>query len=523
MSNNKINKSSEWTALEQHAKTQDGVTLNTLFEQDPGRCNDFTIKHESVVFDYSKQRITKETRDLLIALARASNLEEKRHQMFSGAAINASENRPALHTALRGSANQDITFEGRKISDEIKNTYDEMLRIYNDLRSNDKIKAIVNIGIGGSDLGPKMVCHALKSYADERFHIEFLSNIDPVDISEIFKKYAPEETAFIICSKSFGTQETIANAITARTWAQNALDENWATHFYAITGQRDKAINFGVPKDHLLPLPDWVGGRYSLWGSIGLSILCAVGQKNFEAFLCGARVMDEHFKTADLSENIPVMMALTGIWNINFLGLTSKAVLPYASHLHFFPPYIQQMDMESNGKSVDINGDTLDYATGPVIFGETGTNGQHAFYQLLHQGTKIIPCDFIAFIKNETSFDDQHDKLLTNALGQARALMTGKNDKDEPHRNFDGNRPSSTILLNELSPYALGQLISMYEHQIFVQGAVWNINSFDQWGVELGKKLADNILNAMKNSSDNQRQTLDSSTLALLDTILSLK
>lgn len=505
-----------WKALEGHSSEIKNTHLNTLFAEDSQRAEIYSISLNDLYFDFSKNKITDNTLGALKDLADECDLEQKRDALFSGENLNITENRPALHMALRGSTAAGLTIDGTDIQNFVADTLTQMHKIYADLNARKDIKHIVNIGIGGSDLGPKMVCAALQPYDQKRFHLHFVSNVDPSALNQVFEICAPEETIFIIASKSFTTQETLANALAARDWMQGALPQNWPQHFYGITGKNNKAIDFGIPETHLLPLPDWVGGRYSLWGSIGLPIFLQIGPQHFQDFLSGAHEADAHFKSASFNQNIPMMMGMLGVWNTNFLGASAHAILPYDHHLSHFPSFIQQIDMESNGKSVTCDGEHVSYQTGPVIFGETGTNGQHAFYQSLHQGAQIIPCDFIVAQHSHTPIADHQEKLIANALGQARALMVGDQTPENAHQYFAGNRPSNFFLIKKLTPFMLGLIIALYEHKIFVQGMVWNINSFDQWGVQLGKDLADDILDAMSCDSESVK-SLDPSSRSLLN------
>lgn len=516
MSSKNVTERQEWQDLLDHYVQIKDTHIAQLFDQGDARADEFSIQLDELYFDYSKQKITRETQAKLCALASTCGLEKKRAALFAGEQLNTTENRPALHTALRGSFAEHVRVDGTNILDFVRETHQKMHAIYDDLNGRKEIKNIVNIGIGGSDLGPKMISQALQHYGQNRFHLHFLSNIDPSALHEILDICLPENTVFIIASKSFTTQETITNALAAKDWVKSALSAGlWQSHFYGITGNNKAALEFGVPKHHLLPLPDWVGGRYSLWGSIGLSILLDLGPDHFEALLSGARAADQHFQKAAIDQNIPVMMGLLGIWNTNFAASLSHAILPYDHNLGIFPSFVQQIDMESNGKSIQTNGERCQTQTGPVIFGETGTNGQHAFYQSLHQGTQIIPCDFIVAKKAHKDINRHQEILVANALGQARALMVGDQTPDAPHQYFHGDRPSNFFLFEKMTPKALGMLIALYEHKIFVQGVIWNINSFDQWGVQLGKDLANDILKTIDHN-DADYPALDSSSRALL-------
>lgn len=512
-----------WQKLDDHRCAMKNSTISDFFAADPERAEKFSLSHDGLYCDYSKHRITGETMGLLCDLARAAKVETWRDRMFAGAAINTSENRAVLHTALRRPAQDEVFVAGENIMPFIHDVLGQMKDFSEAVRGGSwnghtgkAIKSIVNIGIGGSDLGPLMVCEALKPYAQENISVRFVSNIDGSHIHETLKDCDPETTLFIIASKTFTTQETMTNAGTAKEWLLDALkDENAiARHFVALSTNEDAVTAFGIAADNMFPFRDWVGGRYSLWSAIGLSICCAVGFDRFAELLRGAHAMDRHFQTAPLEKNMPVIMALLGVWYRNFWDAPSLAVLPYAQYLHRFPAFLQQLDMESNGKSVSRDDRRVQNATGPIVFGEPGTNGQHAFYQLIHQGTTVIPCDFIAPIESPSPYKNHHKILLANMIAQGQALMQGRDlaaSDNKPQKVFEGNRPSTTILMDRLDAYHLGQLIALYEHKVFVQGAIWDINSFDQWGVELGKILAKNILQTENGSGS----TLDSSTAAL--------
>jgi glucose-6-phosphate isomerase len=494
--------------------------------------------------DYSKNRITEETMKLLIELAEECQLSEAIENMFSGEAINETENRCVLHIALRNRSPRPICADGENVMPLVNCELEKMKLFSEDVISGEwkgytgkAIESIINIGIGGSDLGPVMVTEALKAYQKEHLKVYFVSNVDGTHIAETLKKVKPETTLFMIASKTFTTQETMTNAHTARDWfLQNAKNESFIKHHFVALSTNQKAVeSFGITT--VFGFWDWVGGRYSLWSAIGLSIACAIGFENFEELLSGAFSMDEHFKTATFSENIPVILALLGIWYNNFWGAESHAILPYDQYLHRFAAYLQQGDMESNGKAVDRNGEEVNYQTGPIIWGEPGTNGQHAFYQLIHQGTKLIPCDFIAPAISHNQIGEHHEILLSNFFAQTQALMQGKteeqarsemkgNIEDEIrkiviYKVFEGNRPTNSILLKNITPRTLGMLIAMYEHKIFVQGIIWNIFSFDQWGVELGKQLAKNILPEL--TGHNETTKFDSSTNGLINKYKELK
>lgn len=516
MSNNPTHKE-EWKDLESHAKEMGSTSINDLFASDPQRFENFSLQLEGLFFDYSKHLMTDKTIQKLIALAKASNIEQKRDDMFNGAIINTTENRAVLHTALRRPESDKVMVNDKNVIPFIHDTIKKMEDFSKNIRSGTlnghtgkPFKHIVNIGIGGSDLGPHLVCDALQPFSTKDITMHFVFNIDGTHISQIFEKIDPETTLFIVASKSFSTQETITNAGTAKEWLTQKLgDGAIQKHFVALTSNARKAKEFGITENHIFELKDWVGGRYSLWSAIGLPICIAAGFDNFRKLLEGAYTMDRHFKTAPLEKNIPALMALLGIWYRNFWNMGSYAVLTYAHGLNRFPAYLQQLDMESNGKNIDRDGNKItDYKTSPVVFGEAGANGQHAFYQLIHQGTNIIPCDFIAAIHSEYNIGNHHDLLLGNMLAQGQALMQGQRNENNPFRNFDGNRPSSTILINRLDACHLGMLIALYEHKTFVQGIIWNINSFDQFGVELGKELAHKIENQDLRNADNSTKKL---------------
>ena len=531
-----------WKALRDHHASMATAQMRDLFAADPGRFERFSILWEDMIVDYSKHRITTETMSLLLSLARESDVASWRDRMFAGERINFTEGRAVLHTALRNRSDRPVTVDGVDVMPGVRKVLSHMREFSDAVRSGDwrgctgkKITDIVNIGIGGSDLGPVMVTEALKPYAAPGLRTHFVSNVDGTHIAETLKPLAPDRTLFIIASKTFTTQETIANARTAREWFLREVQDEGAIarHFVALSTNEKEAVKFGIDRSNMFEFWDWVGGRYSLWSAIGLSIAVAIGMDNFEDLLAGAYAMDEHFRTAPPERNIPVILALLGIWYNNFFGAATHAILPYDQYLHRFPAYFQQGDMESNGKRTSREGETVDYTTGPVIWGEPGTNGQHAFYQLIHQGTRLIPVDFIAPLQSHNPVGDHHVLLLSNVFAQAEALMKGKTADEVrpelvaagmkgealerllPHKVFEGNRPSTTILLHKITPASLGKLVALYEHKIFVQGIIWNINSFDQWGVELGKQLAGKILPEL--SSPGTVTTHDSSTRGLIN------
>lgn len=522
MSNDPVKKP-EWAALTEHHKSISSQSMRDLFAKDEQRFDKFSIKVPGLLFDYSKNLITGDTVEKLVALAKASGVEAWRERMFSGDKINTTERRAVLHTALRARKDSVIKVDGENIVPYVQDVLERMKKFSGDVRSGawkghtgKKLHHIVNLGIGGSDLGPYMVCEALKPYIPADIDMHFVSNVDGTHLSETLKSINAEETLFIVASKTFTTQETMANANAAKSWLIAKLGDEAAVsrHFCALSTNAEAVKAFGIDDANMFPFKEWVGGRYSLWSAIGLSICMAIGYENFEKLLDGGRAADEHFKTAPLDKNIPVLMALIGIWHRNFCDYGSIAVLPYDQYLHRFPAFLQQMDMESNGKDVDRDSSPItDYKTGPVLFGEPGTNGQHAFYQLIHQGCDVIPCDFIAPKNSHNPLGNQHTLLLNNMLAQAQALMQGRTLDEaggNPARVFRGNRPSNIFLFDRLDPYSLGFLIALYEHKVFVQGVIWNINSYDQFGVELGKELANNI-------EKGQTSGMDGSTKALLN------
>ncbi|CAA7195768.1 glucose-6-phosphate isomerase [Chryseobacterium potabilaquae] len=537
----KINpiQTNSWKALDEHF-SQNDFDLRELFTDHPNRFNEFSLQREHFIFDYSKNLIDTKTKELLLNLAEECQLKNAISGMFSGDKINETEKRAVLHTALRDFSNKEILVDGENIKPQIKKVLAHMKAFSESIISGThkgfsgkEITDIVNIGIGGSDLGPVMVCSALKHFKT-RLHVHFVSNVDGNHIAEVVKNLNPETTLFIIASKTFTTQETMTNANSAKDWFLKAgKQEDVAKHFVALSTNVQEVKKFGIAEENIFEFWDWVGGRYSLWSAIGLSIVLSVGYDNFEQLLKGAFDTDQHFQTADFSENVPVLMGLLGIWYRNFYAATSYAILPYSQYLDRFAAYLQQGDMESNGKCVDRSGEFVEYETGPIIWGEPGTNGQHAFYQLIHQGTELIPSDFIAYAKSCNAVSDHQDKLLANFFAQTEALAFGKteeevenelrnagNSDDEIERLlnfkvFHGNTPTNSILFKELTPFSLGQLIAMYEHKIFVQGVIWNIFSFDQFGVELGKVLANKILPELE--SKEVITSHDSSTNGLIN------
>ena len=531
-----------WKKLQEHHKEIKQVSLQELFQNDPKRFDKFSCCTKDLVLDYSKNRITQKTIELLIDLAKECQLEKCRSLFFSGAAINATEHRAVLHTALRNFSSQPMYIQGKNVMPEVKKVLRQMKSFCESIHNGKhrgytgkRIKYIVNIGIGGSDLGPLMVTEALKPYWEKGIETYFVSNIDGSHIAETLKKVNAEETLFLIASKTFTTQETMTNAFTARNWflKKAKKESHIAKHFVALSTNEKEVLRFGIDSKNMFAFWDWVGGRYSLWSAIGLSISLTIGFKAFSDLLKGAHHIDKHFREAPLKENMPVILALLGIWYTNFFGAQTEAILPYDQYLHRFPAYFQQGNMESNGKQTDRSGKPVQYATGPIIWGEPGTNGQHAFYQLIHQGTPMIPCDFIAAAQSQNPIGDHHEKLMSNFFAQTEALLNGKSApqvKEElrkqglspqeikkltPFKVFKGNKPTNSILVKKLTPFALGELIALYEHKIFTQGVIWNIYSFDQWGVELGKQLANKILPELL---DNRPiKSHDSSTNGLIN------
>lgn len=515
-----MNERPEWSALETHAAEMKSVHLRDLFSDAPERAETFSLWVEDLFLDYSKNRVTDRTMALLFELVRAAGVEETRDAMFAGEKINRTENRAVLHTALRAPRDADIRVDGVNVVPEVHRVLDRMAALAERVRSGDwtghtgkPVRNIVNIGIGGSDLGPVMVTEALNPFSDRGLTLRFVSNVDGTHLAECLRDLNPEETLFIVASKTFTTQETLTNAHSARSWLLEALgdDRAVARHFVALSTNEEEVRAFGIDPENMFGFWDWVGGRYSLCSAIGLPIMIAIGPEGFRDLLEGYHAMDEHFRTAPPEENLPMILAVLGVWYNNFLGADSHAILPYDQYLHRFAAYFQQADMESNGKSVDREGRRVEYQTGPILWGEPGTNGQHAFYQLIHQGTKLVPCDFIGFAESHNPIGDHHVKLMSNYFAQTEALAFGKTaealeaegvDPDLiPHKTFEGNRPSNSLLLRKLTPRSLGTLIAAYEHKIFTQGILWNIFSFDQWGVELGKVLAKAILPELEGES----------------------
>jgi glucose-6-phosphate isomerase len=516
-----------WKALAAHHKEIAPLHLRDLFKQDPQRFDKFSLRFNDILLDFSKNRITEKTMALLFDLARESDLKGWTEKMFTGQKINTTEDRAVLHVALRNRSNRPILVDGKDVMPEVNAVLAHMRQFSEAIRSGawkgytgKAITDVVNIGIGGSDLGPVMATEALRPYSKPGLRVHFVSNVDGTHIVETLKKCAPETTLFIVASKTFTTQETLTNAHTARDWFLKSAKDvaHVAKHFVALSTNEAEVTKFGIAKENMFAFWDWVGGRYSLWSAIGLSIAVFIGMDNFEEMLAGGHAMDEHFRTTPVEKNLPAVLGLIGLWYNNFFGAQTVAILPYDQYMHRFPAYFQQGDMESNGKSVTRDGEPCEWQTGPIIWGEPGTNGQHAFYQLIHQGTKLVPCDFLAPIETHNPVGEHHAILLSNFFAQTEALMKGKTadevraelkgsklspealDRLVPQKCFAGNKPSNSFLFKKLTPKTLGSLIALYEHKIFTQGVIWNINSFDQWGVELGKQLAKAILPELKGS-----------------------
>jgi len=524
----------EWKALAAHYESTRGVHLRELFAKDPGRGERLVAEAAGLYLDYSKQRVTDETLRLLLDLARACGVRARIDAMFAGEKINVTEGRAALHVALRAPRGARIVVDGEDVVPRVHAVLDRMAELAGRVRggawtgfTGRPIRNVVNIGIGGSDLGPAMATAALRFYRDPRLTLRFVSNADGADFVAATRDLDPAETLFIVSSKTFTTIETLTNARTARAWCVKALGDERAvaTHFVAVSTAEPEVRKFGIDPANMFPFWDWVGGRYSLWSAIGLSVMVAVGPERFRELLAGAHAMDEHFRAAPFEKNLPALLALLGLWYDDFFGAETQAILPYSHDLARFPAYLQQLDMESNGKHVDLDGRPVGYQTGPIVWGEPGTNGQHAFFQLLHQGTKLVPADFIGFLRPLDDVAEHHPLLLANLFAQTEALAFGKTADEVaaegvppfqvPHRTFEGNRPSNTILAERLTPAILGALVALYEHKVFVQGAIWRINSFDQWGVELGKALAARIAPELT-AREEPRLTHDSSTSALI-------
>ena len=537
-----------WQALQSHYKEIKNEQMREMFEQDPNRFGHFSLTLNDILFDYSKNRITQETMDLLLELARQCDVESWRERMFDGETINHTEHRAVLHAALRNRSGKQMFADGENVMPEVRHELERITRLANDIRNrtwrgatNQPITDVVNIGIGGSHLGPMMATEALHPYAIHDLKIHYVNNIDENHINNTLETLNPDTTLFIVASKSFTTQDTMMNAETARDWLLHKIgDPNLLElHMIAVTSNTKAAVEFGINEKNVFKMWDWVGGRYSMWSAIGLPIVISIGPENFELLLQGAYEADQHFRNAPLEENIPVIMALLGIWYNNFFNAESIAILPYDQNMHRFPAYLQQADMESNGKAVDRDGQHVNYSTGPILFGEIGIASQHAFYQLLHQGTKLVPADMLAPISNYACIAKHHRALMSNVFAQTEALMKGKNQeeviaelkaegKDDkeiefllPYKLFPGNKPTNTFLFYTLDPKTLGSLIALYEHKIFVQGIIWNLNSFDQWGVELGKKMAIHILDEL--NEGEAVSSHDSSTNGLINYYLKLR
>jgi glucose-6-phosphate isomerase len=529
-----VTERSQWKALQQHAASIERRHLRELFAEDAKRGTRLAVEAVGLYLDYSKNRITDETVRLLLDLANACQLRERIDAMFRGDKINGTEQRAVLHVALRAPASEKVVVDGVNVVPEVHAVLDHMSAFSNRVRSGawtghtgKRIKNVVNVGIGGSDLGPVMAYEALRHYSKRDMTFRFVSNVDGTDFVESVSDLDPEETLFIICSKTFTTLETLTNARAARAWCLRKLKDEKAIskHFVAVSTNAAEVSKFGIDTENMFGFWDWVGGRYSMDSAVGLSTMLAVGPEGFRALLGGFHAMDVHFKTAPFERNLPMLMGLLAVWNNNFLGAPTVAVLPYDQYLKRFPAYLQQLTMESNGKSVTTDGTRVNYQTGPIFWGEPGTNGQHSFYQLIHQGTRLIPCDFLGFGQTLNPLGDQHDLLMANLFAQSEALAFGKTAEEVkaegtpaalvPHKTFEGNRPSNTILADRLTPASLGALVALYEHSVFVQGAIWNIDSFDQWGVELGKALAKRTASELASKSE-PNLTHDSSTNALI-------
>ncbi|MCW8958398.1 MAG: glucose-6-phosphate isomerase [Gammaproteobacteria bacterium] len=531
-----------WQALAHHYEAVSGAHMRDLFAADPQRFEHFSVQFNDILLDYSKNRVTEETMQRLFELAREANLAGWARRMFSGEHINFTEDRAVLHMALRNRSNTPIYVDGEDVMPEVNRVLERMrrfcIKVHTGIwkgHTGKRITDVVNLGIGGSDLGPLMVTEALKPYARNDIQVHYVSNVDGTHVAEQIKKLDPQTTLFIVASKTFTTQETLTNARTARRWlVENLRDESAvAKHFVAVSTNTEAVAAFGIDPKHMFEFWDWVGGRYSLWSAIGLSVALYLGMDNFEELLAGAHAMDQHFMRAPMEKNLPVIMGLLGVWYSSFFKAETHAILPYDQYLHRFTAYLQQADMESNGKRIDRDGRVVDYNTGPIIWGESGTNGQHAFYQLIHQGTHLIPIDFMAPVETHNPVGDHHVILLANFFSQSEALMRGRSETEAraeleaaglagealeqilPHKIFTGNKPSNSIMFHKLTPYTLGSLVAMYEHKIFVQGVIWRVNSFDQWGVELGKKLANTILSKL--DDDKPVSGHDSSTNGLIN------
>jgi glucose-6-phosphate isomerase len=528
-----ITESPEWKALRDHYEQIDRAQLRDLFGDDPTRGESMTLEVDGLYLDYSKNRVTAETIRLLVALAERAGLRARIEAMFAGEKINATEDRAVLHVALRAPEGEHIVVDGTDVVSEVHAVLRRMAAFAAKVRSGEhtgytgrRIRNVVNIGIGGSDLGPAMAYEALKGFSERDLTVRFVSNVDGIDIHESLRDLDPQETLFVVCSKTFTTLETLTNARTAREWLLASLkdDAAIAEHFVAVSTNAEKVAEFGIDTANMFEFWDWVGGRYSYDSAIGLSLMIAIGADQFHEMLAGFHAIDEHFRTAPFERNLPVLLGMIGLWYNDFFGAETQAILPYSQYLSRFPAYLQQLDMESNGKSVTLDGDPVTCMTGPIVWGQPGTNGQHAYYQLIHQGTRLIPCDFIGFVNADTEVDDHQNLLMANFFAQTEALAFGKTRAEVeaegvaafqvPHRTFRGNHPTNTILADKLTPYVLGQLVAMYEHKVFTQGTIWHINSFDQWGVELGKVLASKIVPQLE--GPEPKLDHDSSTNALI-------
>ncbi len=537
-----LTESIEWGALEEHFKAISHVHMRDLFNENPDRFKQFSVGFNDILLDYSKNRITDETFKLLMNLARFAQVEASRDQMFVGENMNCTEFRPALHIALRNRSNKPVIVNGKDVMPDVNAVLQKMRYFSEQLRSGQlrgyngqRFRNIVNIGIGGSDLGPQVVCEAMKPFAQRDLKVHFVSNADATHLVETLKQVEPETTLFVISSKSFTTQETMLNAHSARKWFVDMVGDEGAVarHFVAVSTNMQATTNFGISVNNVFEFWDWVGGRYSLWSAIGLPIALYIGMDHFEAMLQGAHEMDQHFQSAPLEQNMPVILAMLGIWYNNFFDAQSHAIMPYSQYLERLPAYLQQLDMESNGKTIDRQNQRVNYLTGPIIWGQSGTNGQHAFFQLLHQGTKPVPADFLIPALSQNPLGLHHRVLFSNCLAQTKALMLGKRysealqemkaagrsteeiDDAIEHKVFEGNKPTNTIIFERLNPKTLGSIMAMYEHKVFVQGIVWNINSFDQWGVEYGKVLAGEIQQDLAQPGDVSNH--DSSTNGLIN------
>ncbi len=529
-----ITQTAEWETLETHRGKLEGARLRDLFAEDPSRGEAMTLEIGDLYLDYSKNLVTRRTLDFLVALAERAGLRRRIDAMFAGEKINVTEDRAVLHVALRAPADEVIEVDGRNVVPEVHAVLDKMVAFSERVRSGawtgstgERIRNVVNTGIGGSDLGPAMAYEALRDFSDRSMTFRFVSNVDGTDVWEATRDLRPEETLFIVSSKTFTTIETLTNARSARDWLVAGLGSTDAVarHFVAVSTNEEKVAEFGIDPANMFGLWDWVGGRYSMDSAIGLSLMIAIGPERFREMLSGFHQMDQHFRDAPFERNLPVLLGLLWTWYGNFFGAESHAVLPYSQHLEKLTAYLQQLDMESNGKSVDLDGNPVDYQTGPVVWGTPGTNGQHAYFQLIHQGTKLIPCDFVGFVRPSHAMGGHHDLLMANLFAQTEALAFGKTreqveeedvaTEQVPHRTFHGNHPTTTILATALTPSVLGQLIALYEHKVFTQGAIWNVDSFDQWGVELGKQLATRIVPELS-SPDEPSLAHDSSTNALI-------